>query len=106
MVQDLEIRYHDECPICNKKLIDSSDSSQRYFECQNECYTMISGIDRYGESYTTIYIFEIPTVMSSDNFYETNKQLEISIRNKIEYWRENDRYLVRILTGDGKNEGF
>ncbi|MDF2534332.1 MAG: hypothetical protein K0R18_489 [Bacillales bacterium] len=88
-----------DCPICGSKLhynIYSDEygrTEESHEKCVNGCYS-----EDYAYGTTKILIF-------GEEFYEHydfNKEQCFDVSNKIEdtikYWKENDRYLTKILT--------
>ncbi|MDF2534333.1 MAG: hypothetical protein K0R18_490 [Bacillales bacterium] len=81
-----------KCPICENDLIHLSDLSAY---CENKCYEIhMDGEER---------VYAISVFYDRDNedetYFSIKKQM-VKIIEKIEYWKENDRYLMRILVGE------
>lgn len=89
-----------KCPICGSELKCKSyldeygRTEESYEECINGCYC-----DEYVYGNTKVLIF-------GEEFYGDYSFVEEdwdTFHNKIEkaikYWKENDRYLMRIITG-------
>jgi hypothetical protein len=80
--------HHPHCPVCESEMIRSS-----YYDpiCKNGCYRMHAG---YG--WIDYYLFgeHIARIWDDDfKFWDKRK-----IRKKVEYWREDDRYLIHLLS--------
>lgn len=90
------------CPVCKKELIDEDMvpdwSAWREHYCPSECYRY-----RTNHLYNITYIF-------NDKFVEVkgearkygaaiveNYQIRQQIREKISYWKENNRYVAELL---------
>jgi hypothetical protein len=74
-----------KCPICGNLVQHSSELGLNYHivECPNSCYRSIS---RYGDKlFYMVYLFNVLTP-------------ENKVKEKIKYWKENERYLAEILT--------
>lgn len=94
MTEDIDIFCIDrKCPICNKKMeiLKYKTMPEEDVSCINDCYSVISRYDQY-----FVYIFGDFQIMMSKN--NIDKEIEKSIVEKINYWKENDRYLVEILS--------
>ena len=83
----------DKCPICESKL---QYKNKTYpFEdkfCINGCYA----IKQYWEMLYEIYIFN-EHYFKISNDIENQDEIIKEIEKLIAYWRENDRYLAKIL---------
>lgn len=77
-----------KCYICKSEMtiIDNHDTQDRYMKCENGCYHYEwLGIDKDNKVVTRIKVFD--------------KEIEHKdLKDEILYWRENDRYLSKILT--------
>lgn len=84
------------CPICNSKMFYYGEENYDFFirdeyVCKNSCFWMRKdGNKRFASVFGEgAYIFK-----SNDNKIKNRcKELD----EKIEYWKENDRYLTKIL---------
>lgn len=85
-----------KCPICEKELI--TDEHKFKIKCQNKCY----GAILYYPDVDKFFIFEKEfDVGWTEEFSDKdiiNKQKK-AIRDQIYYWKENDRYLMKIMEG-------
>lgn len=86
-----------ECPICGKDLRDKGlISYDRY--CTNKCYRIqgYEQIDSYDFNYY-IYIFGeyVSKITSGEEEIEFGDFIDV----RIEYWKEDDRYLAKIMEG-------
>lgn len=87
------------CPICNTML--ELDPSEDLF-CINNCYSHMLYYSSISGTFKEIF-----RVFNSKHFsYKSNDSVEYkkSIDNKIleliEYWKENDRYLVELIANE------
>lgn len=95
---------HEECPICLSKLTLEREDKHDYFEgsftrytasCQSGCYHKVH--DSCDIDYT-INIFD-----DRFNYYPTHmlsKEVHKRMWDKIDYWVENDRYVMKIMLKD------
>ncbi|AEO93426.1 gp166 [Bacillus phage G] len=96
--------YKKTCPICNNKLTKERVNSVRRIECPNQCY----GYFRFS-SQDELYQVQVRVFGKSFDVYnviqgnrKTYKQTS-NITKEINYWKEDERYLLKLLTID-KNE--
>lgn len=74
------------CPICEDKLF--KDLNNLY--CKNSCFVV-----RNGYVFIDINIYEDNFRLMHDRFNWWKKR---KINKKINYWKKNDRYLIKLLT--------
>lgn len=87
----------ENCPICNSILIFTDNYDVDYTElhsCKNGCYSRVDSIEFCLEK-----IFEQTFDQDAENSHEWNQTIENRKQMKIDYWKENDRYLAKILEG-------
>lgn len=104
---DIQVYCYKNCPICGKELIKDTDLSYEVFSCLNRCYLIVHGREKYkyGE-YTNIYIFGYAARIWEDFSDKMKRLLEDKVRKKIVYWRENDRYLMKLLEDNNSGSRF
>lgn len=86
------------CPICNSNLIVTTDKGITLKKCNNDCYRIAyytDGIDYFG---INVFKKTFRSVTDVDLNHLTKK-----IEKKINYWRENDRYIMKILLSNGSD---
>lgn len=80
------------CPICETGM----SNYHSFFTCKNGCFgfttfsTFINSVTVFNEFFQYRHI-------CVDDVTEENKQVIIDIKNKIEYYRKDYRYLAEIL---------
>jgi len=90
------IRYYDNCPICGKELENNDENGVKRFQCSHKCYELMEGKIR--RKLCIISVFSNKTSFLQDNYSDLDKQrLENEVIRNINYWKENDRYLMKIL---------
>lgn len=97
---DTNLIKYKECPVCNSDLIrecsDVSNHSLIHYnsiECKNGCFGELF----IHSEYINGYIFE--EKFSCNVTDKESVKLYLSkIYEKAAYWKENDRYLVKLLT--------
>ncbi|MDF2534339.1 MAG: hypothetical protein K0R18_496 [Bacillales bacterium] len=79
------------CPVCESEMTWYNGSNKI---CRNGCYTTYGG---YG--YIDYYVFDekVASIWDDDNFIVKYLDRK-SIKKKIEYWRQDDRYLLNLLS--------
>lgn len=79
-----------KCPICEQSL--RVMQKRIWYRCENKCYYLYRGKDR-----DRIRIFD--DVFSIKHNFEKPERRNVKalILKQINYWKENDRYLIRIL---------
>lgn len=97
--------YHQEtCPICSQELVVLGNNIIDSFACDNKCYSLQiykigNKVNKIGNKVNRIIIFE--SVYDFGNI--ESKEIIRQIENKINYWKENDRYLIEILESSNKH---
>ncbi|MDF2534351.1 MAG: hypothetical protein K0R18_508 [Bacillales bacterium] len=102
----MDLYYRDrKCPICKSKLL--STYSCRFKPgtlvpsfCINKCYGSVS-MRSYGKKiYSQIDFFIFNKKYSLKTIYSRKKKKAVKkeIIKQIQYWKENDRYLIKIMT--------
>lgn len=90
------------CPICDAKMFFSHpEHDLAIVKCGNGCFYASNKYD----GRDTIAIFEEKWAI--DNVYDDNDRREFihrDILKRIDYWREDDKYLLKILSGSYKNK--
>lgn len=82
-----------KCPICERNLIEKN-SDQKRVDCPNKCYTLYKG-----KTIHAFFIFKSSFQYDriANNYKPISKILEKEIVKEIEYWKENDRYLMALM---------
>lgn len=82
------------CPICDSKMVEESSSN---VYCKNTCYAIVGtwgavDIKVFGETFLFI-------VRELEDELEDEKDLLESrkISELVRYWKENERYLIKIM---------
>lgn len=83
--------WYKECPICSKELIINEIAN--HSKCSNGCYSKTGG---YGT--TTETVFNKSFIFEYVDSSETWKKIEAELNTEIAYWKEDDRYLLEILS--------
>jgi hypothetical protein len=89
------------CPICDSKIekIKPENVLEVKSEgCKNGCFKLIVKQDYNNHAYAWFYIFEDLTVIASDDSKRKTKLFENKIKQLIQHWKENDRYLAELLS--------
>lgn len=84
----------DKCPICEKNMkVYIGNTVMESQSCSNKCYQMIKGL--YGT--INCWIFEEHYCIKP--YYDDRKKeiIKKQIENSILFYKENDRYLSKIL---------
>lgn len=88
-----------KCPICNSELEQNTQNLMNdmiQMECKNNCYKIMRPMKKFRLK-GHFYIFdEIYNTFDTDKLNEKIKTLK-NLNQKIEYWKENDRYVGEIL---------
>ncbi|AEO93711.1 gp453 [Bacillus phage G] len=97
--------FKDGCPICKSKEIKIIEED--YFgvivNCQNGCFHLDSSSSEESIDFLIKFFDESPFFSLSLNSSLDEKLETINkIYEKINYWKENDRYLLRMLTNKGE----
>lgn len=101
---DIPIHYYDNCPICGKELLDFDDIIMIEIEinvlslyCSNGCYKIFEHNNNKNIFSIEIFDDRIEFYPSDYSSGEDVQTLGKKVREKIAYWRENDRYLMKML---------
>lgn len=84
----LEVK--DKCPICDLKFeTHNSRENYIYFACKHKCFTY-----EFDHGEITAYVF------NKEFYLEDSFEVIIpyGVGKEVEYWTENDKYLINILT--------
>lgn len=93
----MNVIHKENCPICQTKLIRvDRPLLDPYYICINKCYKLISYLRG---SHCFVTIFEKQSELNYSSGYEKLKTIVAEVTSQINYWKENDRYLVKILEG-------
>lgn len=80
------------CPICDSTMTFFGDDADNHSRCGNKCYCK-----EFHYGYTKIVIFNkeffANYTYSSEKWEKFNKE----ILEEIDFWKENEKYLVKIL---------
>ncbi|MDF2534330.1 MAG: hypothetical protein K0R18_487 [Bacillales bacterium] len=79
------------CPICGSKM-QTKESYLYRICCKNKCYEYV-----YWLGEPEVHTFLIFEEMVRCHYDEYKKETEIAVKEKINFWKENDRYLVKIM---------
>lgn len=96
------------CPICDRKLPESSMGPMLYISCENDCYSvtklkMFGFIKDYKPWCVRVFDYEffINIGVHCDRHYSSNYFHFITIKKKIErtieYYKSNERYVMKFL---------
>lgn len=77
------------CPICESEMIIFNSHTMH---CKNKCYVLFRNGYRREE-----VIFGQYFVTTLDDFNHTAKLIDEEIKKTIAYWRENERYLTKLM---------
>lgn len=89
------------CPICNTELAVSTKESSNFFMisenmkiCKNGCFSCTNYTDHaivfvFNDKYAFLEDFSLQMLLDKYKY----------VQKKIDYWKENDRYLAEILEG-------
>lgn len=80
-----------KCPICDGELIIILNNCH----CKNNCYSRTNSLNKMNET-----IFGKTFVFDFEEHSERWKEVEKDLNNELIYWKENDRYLAKILGGN------
>jgi len=94
-MSDIPIRYYNDCPICDKKLEYTSSYASARYRCSNGCYAITE--DSKDKKYFIIRVFDESAQFLQPVYSRDIQKLENAVRDKIAYWKENDRYLMKML---------
>jgi hypothetical protein len=108
MNHDIKIQKYDhidiyakdrKCPICDGEL---GWFGQAYKNnCRNGCYYMVPVLHNDNTDTCQFYIFGYELhVWEEESGQESYSYSEIQVAKEIFYWKENDRYLMKILTDE------
>lgn len=115
VVKEIEIDKNvigGSCPICQKQIYTKTEKSHTLdgwiaisHWCDNKCYRSQYGYDR-GTKINTGIIVNVFNKEFDSYDVELHKEksakeidkMKIEIVKEIEYWKENDRYLMAIMT--------
>jgi hypothetical protein len=94
---DMWLKYYPDdignCPICGKKFNETGHDDGYEYYCTSGCYKLL---ESYYGSYW-IWVFD-----KKFSFFNYEQHLwakyRIRVTNHIQYWKENERYLMQILT--------
>ncbi|MNJ90090.1 hypothetical protein D3C87_76830 [compost metagenome] len=107
MNHDIEIESYDEidlfakdkkCPICNSNLIQRFPLRHLSRHCNNECYKYDCYLksNGYKEYAFSIFGFDF-NISAEDELEGIHESIFLDIKKEIFYWKENDRYLAKII---------
>lgn len=80
------------CPICNKGLTHDYTTYKVECYCLNSCYKFY-----YKIGHTRHEIFDRTLIISFYNDDAEAQRVKDELIKLIDYWRENDRYLMKLL---------
>lgn len=92
---------NDKCPICEKEIIhkeyiENGIVSEYLTVCKNNCCA-----EEFAYGGYRVYFFDKhdkELIWSYNSSKEERKIVNDKIKEQIEYWRYNDRYLMELLT--------
>lgn len=84
----------DKCLICGKEMIRDSRVS---YQCKNGCYVWFNTSITKG-----VRVFDEMITQSSYTAreWELSDEKKIEVTKRINYWKEKDRYLIKLLEGE------
>jgi hypothetical protein len=101
---DISYNRREICPICEQKLKsvspEKNDDMVWFLFCPNGCYN-----EKFSYGYHTIEIFDLK-LNATFNTSLTWKRYLKQMEEAISYWRENDRYLMKIMIGDSHENRY
>lgn len=109
MNHDIEINLHEnidifakdgKCPICNSELSRRTPNRSFIRYCKNECYKFDSFINSDGSYEYVLSIFGFDFNVNVENRIMASEAFEtisLDIKKEIFYWKENERYLAKIM---------
>lgn len=80
------------CPVCDSELYNNDLSSGTVRSCRNDCYSYVNTAD-FGHG---IFIFGTLFILAKRSKEEVIRACEEATK-EIEYWKENNKYLAKIL---------
>ncbi|MDF2534362.1 MAG: hypothetical protein K0R18_519 [Bacillales bacterium] len=90
------------CPICESELDGLDDFDSGVLFCTNGCYKLETYKYRDSDLKTCrqyyAYVFDKRVARFSSNSQSLEK-LENAVLEHITYWKQNERYLAKIITG-------
>ena len=100
----MSICHKKSCPICKQKLINKTCEKIEYeeskFKCPNSCYSY-KKLKSDSRTYIRVSVFNKQFTISihhhRDNKLSRFKDNEELALKEINYWKENDRYLMHFL---------
>ncbi|MDF2534338.1 MAG: hypothetical protein K0R18_495 [Bacillales bacterium] len=83
-----------KCPICESNIV-VSDFYKFDSVCVNKCYEIYRSDISNGYAVSIFYDED-----NEEETYFSTKTQKKKIIDKINYWKENDKYLMRIIVGE------
>lgn len=95
----MDIYPTDNCPICSQELVPKRNANISSFFCLNKCYILqVYTAEHTGSIFNRVTIFD--SIFDFNNISYRDSIDHAAIEEKINYWKENERYLMRILEGN------
>lgn len=92
--------YSGSCPLCEKQMNEIWGYGETIYECLNKCYQVLRSTRNIREN-NEYYCWDISICDSFHTFEENDLNGGIKVvTNSIKYWKENERYLIKILEGN------
>ena len=98
------IYYEQKCPICKGELQKTRQIQSTYsiieFTCNNNCYKQnhfITGKKKYIRIFVFDFFYTTQYIDLQKNVTRHFKSKEREIKKEIDNWKENDKYLIKIL---------
>jgi hypothetical protein len=108
------IFYKKVCPICDGKLFKTYSQRNLKWTCNSGCYEYSNYKFRRRNLQFVVKIFDETFVSKEYKILKDGKGIDYNrivqgtnykeIRDKIKYWKENERYLMRLLLGGATGE--
>lgn len=91
-----------KCPICESKMITNFTHRSISKYCENNCYDFMirDHLSKNGLENSHFNVFDGFFNYGYHDDKEYKLITEEKVRELIEYWKENERYLLRILIDD------
>lgn len=88
-----------KCPICQSEMSEQLGLMIATY-CENRCYVFQNMIFTFKSNIYCFYIFDKHVGdFEEDDIKEIEEVLKNEISEEVEFWKENDRYVMKILEG-------
>lgn len=101
-IDEIQSVFHkDNCPICGEKLMNVIGGDDDGYHCENECYSHVESYDIDNrEEYEVFFIFDDNVFIYTNESERTKKHKLNVVRNLIKQWKENEKYMMKIMSGN------